>query len=104
MRARWNRHGLGHIAAQGSLLTVDSTGVPGQRDQARRGRRRRHRPALQHHDDEAETRVDLTPLRGDVSMVNLNEEHIADVPRIEGQVFVTARPNEIITLRFRRAE
>jgi len=34
--------------------------------------------------------------------VNLNEEHIADVPRVQGGVAVVARPNEIVTLRFLR--
>jgi hypothetical protein len=35
-------------------------------------------------------------------MVNLNEEYIADVPRINGRVLITARRNEIVTLRFKR--
>ena len=50
---------------------------------------------------EAETTVDIPQLAGTVSMVNLNEEHIADVPRVGTSVPVTARPNEIVSLRFR---
>jgi hypothetical protein len=34
-------------------------------------------------------------------MVNLNEEPIVDVPRIDEQIYVSARPNEIVSLRFR---
>jgi alpha-mannosidase len=49
----------------------------------------------------AETAVDLTPVHGDVSMVNLDEEHIADIPRVAGDVPIAARTNEIVTLRFR---
>ena len=46
--------------------------------------------------------VDLTPVTGDVSMVNLNEEHITDVPRVGAGVPIAARRNEIVSLRFRR--
>ena len=50
----------------------------------------------------ADGAIDVLPLRGGVSMVNLNEEHIADVPRVSGEVLLSARTNEIVTLRFRR--
>jgi len=33
--------------------------------------------------------------------VNLNEEEIAEVPRVGGEVPVQARTNEIVSLRFR---
>jgi len=46
--------------------------------------------------------LDLKPVRGAVTLTNLNEEEIAEVPRLRAAVPVTARPNEIITLRFRR--
>ena len=39
--------------------------------------------------------------KGAVSRTNLNEEHIEDVARDEDGVFIEARPNEIVTLRFR---
>ncbi|HEU5320739.1 MAG TPA: glycosyl hydrolase-related protein, partial [Methylomirabilota bacterium] len=52
-------------------------------------------------DGEAHTAVDLEPLPGPVALVNLNEEHLADVPRVGGEVLLTARTNQIITLRFR---
>jgi hypothetical protein len=45
--------------------------------------------------------VELAGYEGMVSFVNLNEEPIADVPRIDGAVDITARPNEIVSLRFR---
>ena len=53
-------------------------------------------------DAPAEGNVDLTPVTGDVSMVNLNEEHITDVPRVGTGVPIAARRNEIVSLRFRR--
>ena len=58
-----------------------------------------HAPTL---DSPAEGTVDLTPVSGNVSMVNLNEEHITDVPRVGNGVPIAARPNEIVSLRFRR--
>ena len=40
--------------------------------------------------------------KGKVSLVNLNEEHITDLRRDgDDGVGITARPNEIVTLRFR---
>ena len=53
-------------------------------------------------DEEADTMVDVPTARGRVSKVNLNEEHLADLRRDEDGVGVTAGPNEIVTLRFRR--
>ena len=49
----------------------------------------------------AETTVNAPLAKGRVSRVNLNEEHIEDVDRDEDGVFVEARRNEIVTLRFR---
>jgi hypothetical protein len=53
-------------------------------------------------DEEADTTVNVPSAPGVVSKVNLNEEHIADLHRDEDGVGVTARRNEIVTLRFRR--
>jgi len=102
LRARWNRHGLGHLPSSGALVKVSSPAF--------------HVSAIKRAEDgdgvilrvynatphEAETSVDIPSLSGDVSMVNLNEEHIADVPRLPDGVRLSARPNEIITLRFRQ--
>ncbi|MEX2226519.1 MAG: glycoside hydrolase family 38 C-terminal domain-containing protein [Dehalococcoidia bacterium] len=102
MRARWNRHGLGHIGDSGSLARVSSEAFQVsaiKRAEDGDGVILRIYNTTAH---EAETLVDIPQLGGGVSMVNLNEEHIADVPRVQGGVAVVARPNEIITLRFRR--
>ncbi|MHB8376041.1 MAG: glycoside hydrolase family 38 C-terminal domain-containing protein, partial [Dehalococcoidia bacterium] len=102
MRARWDRRGLGSIAAQGSLLDVSSPAFQVsaiKRAEDGDGVIVRLYNTL---DGPAETAVDLTPLHGAVSMVDLNEEHIADVPRVAGEVPVAARPNEIVSLRFRQ--
>jgi len=101
-RARWNRHGLGHLSDEGSLVRVDSKAFQVsaiKRAEDGDGVIVRVYNATPH---EAETRVDVPQLRGSVSLVNLNEEHIADVERGEGGVRIIARPNEIVTLRFRR--
>lgn len=103
MRARWDRHGIGRIAAQGALLEVSSpafqvTAI--KRAEDGDGVIVRLYNTL---DVPAETAVDLTPVHGPVSMVNLNEEHIAGIPRVDGEVPVAARANEIVTLRFRGA-
>jgi alpha-mannosidase len=103
MRARWNRHGLGRIEAQGMLLEIDSPAF--------------HVSAIKRAEDgdgvivriynatssDAEAAIDLKPMQGPVMLVNLNEESLAEIPRIDGQVLVSARPNEIISLRFRAA-
>ena len=101
MRARWNRHGLGRIEGKGSLLRLDSSAF-----QVSAIKRAEDGDGVivriyNTTDDEAATAVDLTPLQGDVSMVNLNEEHIADVPRVSGRILISARRNEIVSLRFR---
>jgi alpha-mannosidase len=101
MRARWDRHGLNHIPAEGALLKVSSPAFQVsaiKRAEDGDGVIVRLYNTL---DAAAETAVDLVPLHGDVSMTNLNEEHIADIPRVRGEVPVAARPNEIVTLRFR---
>ena len=103
MRARWNRHALGRLEAQGSLLAIESPAF-----QVSAIKRAEDGDGVivrvyNTSDDEAETGIDLVPMRGAVAMVNLNEEPIANVPRIEGQVYVSGRPNEIISLRFRPA-
>lgn len=103
MRARWQNHGIGHLAAVGSMLDIDSTAFQVsaiKRAEDGDGVIVRVYNAL---DEAAEGTVDLTPLSGDVSMVNLNEEHITEVPRVGAAVPISARPNEIISLRFRRA-
>jgi alpha-mannosidase len=104
MRARWNRHGLGRIGAKGQLLRVGSAAF-----QVTAIKRAEDGDGVMVRlynttDDDASADVDLLPLQGTVSMVNLNEEHIADVPRINGAVPISARPNEIVTLRFRPSE
>ena len=103
MRARWDRHGIGRIAAQGALLEVSSPAFQVsaiKRAEDGEGVIVRLYNTL---DGPAETAVDLTPVHGPVSMVNLNEEHIAEIPRVDGEVPVAARANEIVTLRFRDA-
>jgi len=103
MRARWQNHGIGHLPAAASLLDVDSTAFQVsaiKRAEDGDGVIVRLYNTL---DAPAEGKVDLTPVTGDVSMVNLNEEHITDVPRVGRGVPIAARPNEIVSLRFRRA-
>ena len=102
MRARWNRRGLGHLPAEGALLEVSSPAF--QVSCIKRAEDgdgvivRLSNPSR----DAADTTVALLPVRGPVCLVNLNEEHIADLPRVEGRVMITARTNEIVTLRFRQ--
>jgi alpha-mannosidase len=104
MRARWNRHALGRLGAEGSMLEIDSPAF-----QVSAIKRAEDGDGVivrvyNTTDGEAEASIDLRPLRGTVEMVNLNEESLGGIPRVDGQVFVTARPNEIISLRFRPAE
>jgi mannosylglycerate hydrolase len=102
MRARWNRHGIGDIDYAGSLLLVESPAFAVsaiKRAEDGDGIIVRLYNTL---DEEADTTVDVPTARGKVSIVNLNEEHIADQRRDEDGVGITARPNEIVTLRFRR--
>ncbi len=101
MHARWNRHGLGRIEGKGSMLRVESPAF-----QVSAIKRAEDGDGVivrvyNTTDDEAATAVDLTPLQGEVSMVNLNEEHIASVPRVSGRILISARRNEIVSLRFR---
>ncbi len=102
MRARWNRHGLGQIAAEGSLVSVSSPAFAVS--------------AIKRAEDgdgiivrvyntlniEAETTVDVPMAAGRVCQVNLNEEHLEDCERGVDGVVVRARGNEIVTLRFGR--
>jgi mannosylglycerate hydrolase len=102
MRARWNRHGLGHIDYSGALLEVESTAFAVsaiKRAEDGDGVIVRLYNTL---DEEADTTIDIPTVRGRVTKVNLNEEHIADLQRDEDGVGVTARRNEIVTLRFRK--
>ncbi len=102
MRARWNRHGLGHIDYSGSLLEVESPAFAVsaiKRAEDGDGVIVRVYNTL---DEEADTTVDVPLAGGRVSKVNLNEEHVSDLRRDDDGVGVTARRNEIVTLRFRR--
>ena len=102
MRARWNRHGLGHIDYAGSLLHVDSPAFAVsaiKRAEDGDGMIVRVYNTL---DVDAETTLDVPSAHGAVTRVNLNEERIADVDRDDDGVSIGARPNEIVTLRFRR--
>jgi alpha-mannosidase len=101
MRARWNRHGLGRIDAQGSLLRVESEGF-----QVSAIKRAEDGDGVivrvyNTTDEESDTSVDLTPLQGAISLVNLNEEHLAELPRMAAGALISARANEIVSLRFR---
>jgi alpha-mannosidase len=101
MRARWSRRGLGHIPDDGSLVRLSSAAF-----QVSAIKRAEDGDGVilriyNTTDHEARTTVDVPPLKGDVAMVNLNEEHIADVPRVDGAIPITARPNEIVSLRFK---
>ncbi|HEY8172688.1 MAG TPA: glycoside hydrolase family 38 C-terminal domain-containing protein, partial [Dehalococcoidia bacterium] len=102
MRARWNRHGLGHIGAKGSFVKVGSpafqvSGIKRAEDGDGVVVR-----VYNSTSQSADTEIDVVPLHGDVSMVNLNEEHIRDLPRVQGEILLNARTNEIVSLRFKR--
>jgi alpha-mannosidase len=101
MRARWNRKGLGHLQAEGTLLEVSSPAF-----QVSCLKRAEDGDGVivrlyNTTSESADAIVDLVPLKGPVCAVNLNEEHIADVSRVQGKVMISARTNEIVTLRFR---
>jgi mannosylglycerate hydrolase len=101
MRARWSRHGLGQIEAEGSLVRVSSTAFQVsaiKRAEDGDGLIVRVYNTL---DDAAQTTIDVPLANGRVSSVNLNEEHIRDLDRNGDGVHITARPNEIVTLRWR---
>jgi alpha-mannosidase len=103
MRARWNRQGLGHLDFEGALVRVDSPAFPVtciKRAEDGDGIIVR---LYNTFDVEADTQVDVPMAKGKVSLVNLNEEFITDLRRDGDEgVGITARPNEIVTLRFRR--
>jgi alpha-mannosidase len=102
MRARWNRHGIGHIDWEGALIDVTSTAF-----QVSAVKRAEDGDGLivrlyNTLDEPAETTVDVPLAGGRVSQVNLNEEHIRDLRRDSDEgVTVEARRNEIVSLRFR---
>jgi alpha-mannosidase len=102
MRARWSRHGLGHLDFEGALVRVSSPAFPVsaiKRAEDGDGTIVRIYNAL---GIDASTMVDLPPFPGPVSRVNLNEEHVEDLYRDEDDgVAITAGPNEIVSLRFR---
>ena len=102
MRARYNRHGLGHLPAEDQLLLVDSPAFPVSAIKRAEDGDGVIVRVYNITDGEAEAHVRLKPLDGPPSRVNLNEELIADVPLVHGGVPISARPNEIITIRFRR--
>jgi alpha-mannosidase len=102
MRARWNRHGIGRIEAKGTMLHVESAAFQVSAIKPAEDGDGVIVRVYNTTDEEATTGLQMPLLRGEVSMVNLNEEHIADVPRINSRVLLTARPNEIVSLRFRR--
>jgi alpha-mannosidase len=102
MRARWNRHGLGHIDWEGSLVELSSTAFAVsaiKRAEDGDGIIVRVYNTL---DEPAETTVDVPLAKGNVALVNLNEEHIEDLSRDSDGVAIEARRNEIVTLRFRK--
>lgn len=102
MRSRFNRHGMGHIDWSGELVKVTSPAF--------------HVSAIKRAEDgdgiivrvyntldePADTYVDVPSAQGAVSLVNLNEDHVASLRRDESGVGVNAKPNQIITLRFKR--
>jgi alpha-mannosidase len=102
MRARWNRHGLGHIDFEGALVHVTSPAFAVSAIKRAEDGDGIIVRVYNTTDEAADTDVDVPVARGTVSMVNLNEEHITDMPRHEDGVSITARSNEIVTLRFRR--
>ena len=102
MRARWNRHGIGHIPASGRLLSVDSPAFAVSAIKRAEDGDGVIVRLYNISDGEAEATVDVTPLDGDVLLTNLNEETIAEVPRVRGGIAIGGRPNEIVTLRFAR--
>ena len=104
MRARWNRHGLGHIDARGQLLEVESPAFPVTAIKRAEDGDGVIVRLYNIFDTEAGTTVDLRPVSGPVQMTNLNEEPRADIPRLRGGVAVSGRPNEIVTLRWRRED
>jgi alpha-mannosidase len=102
MRARWNRRGLGHLRDTASLVEVDSPAFAVSAIKRAEDGDGVVVRLYNIYDREAVGSVDIVPLDGEVSMVNLNEERISEVPRVDGRAPLTARRNEIITLRFRR--
>ena len=102
MRARWDRRGIGRLPASSSLLKVSSPAFHGAPlSSGRRMPMESSCASTTRSIGRRRLAVDLTPLDGAVSLVNLNEEEIAGVPRVDGEIPVQARTNEIVTLRFR---
>jgi hypothetical protein len=94
-------HGLGQIGAEDSLVRVSSTAFQVsaiKRAEDGDGLIVRVYNTL---DDEASTTIDVPLAKGSVCRVNLNEEHVEDVDRNADGVHVTARRNEIVTLRWK---
>jgi mannosylglycerate hydrolase len=102
MRARWNRHGIGHILPKGQLLSVDSPAFAVSAIKRAEDGDGVIVRVYNITDGEASAIVDLKPVLGEVTLTNLNEDAIAEVPRVRGGAPITARPNEIVTLRFER--
>ncbi len=102
MRARWNRHGLGHIDYAGSLVQVESPAFAVSAIKRAEDGDGVIVRLYNTFDSTAATAIDVPSTSGGVAMGNLNEEHIADLRREDDGVGITARPNEIVTLRFRR--
>jgi mannosylglycerate hydrolase len=103
MRARWNRRGLGHLDWEAQLLRVSSHSFAVSAIKRAEDADGVVVRLYNIRDAAAETNVDVPDARGRVTIVDLNEQHLADVVRDEDEgVGITARRNEIVTLRFRR--
>lgn len=102
MRARYSRHGLGHLPPEDQFLSVDSAAFPVSAIKRAEDGDGVIVRVYNITDGEAEAHVRLKPLAGPPSLVNLNEELVADVPLVHGGVPIHARPNEIVSIRFRR--
>ncbi|MBI2724095.1 MAG: hypothetical protein HYX50_03435 [Chloroflexi bacterium] len=102
MRARYNRHGIGHLPAEGQLVRVESPDFAVSAIKRAEDGDGVILRVYNISDAEADTVVNVVPLTGDVLLTNLNEEMIAEVPRVRSGVPIHGRRNEIITLRFAR--
>ena len=95
-------NGIGHIAASDQLLAVTSPSFPVSAIKRAEDGDGVIVRVYNISDGEAETLVNLKPVIGDVTLTDLNEDPVAEVPRVHGGVPLTARPNQIMTLRFER--
>jgi mannosylglycerate hydrolase len=102
MRARYNRHGLGHMPAQDQLVKVPSPAFPVSGIKRAEDGDGVILRVYNISDGEADAFVDVPPARGRITLTNLNEDEIGEVPRVRQGAAIAARPNEIVTLRFRR--